>query len=175
MTRTPEVTGWPLFRIREGIMIQLVGFTYPLYIKWFKQGRPAWQKSSAELMAYPDGTLGKTLGHFLQRNEIHLIPKLENHDVFHVLLDYDTHAVAESQMQFCLIGNGKRSLYAIGTAVVASFTFPEYWGSFRRAYRRGKELRRFYRWYFEYLLDEPIEEMKAFIAKKPSAYYKSIF
>ena len=175
MMRTPEATGWPLFRIREGIMIQLVRCTYPLYIKWFKQGRPAWQKSSAELMAYPDGTLGKTLELFLQRNEIHLIPKLENHDVFHVLLNYDTHAVAESQMQFCLIGNGKRSLYAIGTAVVASLAFPEYWGSFRRAYRRGKALRRFYRWYFEYLLDEPIEEMKAFIANKPSAYYTSVF
>lgn len=175
LTRTPEATGWPLFRLREKVMIQLVKWSYPLYLRGFKRGRPAWQISGESLCHYPEGSLGKCLGQFLIENKIELIPKLENHDVFHVVLAYETHVVAESQMQFCLIGNGKRSLYAIGTAVIAFFTFPEYWGSFKLAYQRGKSMRPLYRWYFEYLLEEPLAEMQSFIAKAPSQYYKPLF
>lgn len=175
MTRTPIATGWPLFRLRERIMIQLVKWSYPLYLQGFKKGRPAWQTSRAVLLQLPDGSLGRCLGLFLQANNLHLIPILENHDVFHVLLEYEPHVIAESQMQFCLLGNGKRSLYAIGTALIAAIAFPEFWGSFKQAYKRGKNIRPVHRWYFEYLLEEPLDEMKAFIAKQPSSYYQSIF
>ena len=175
LTRTPIATGWPLFRLRERIMIQLVKWSYPLYLQGFKRGRPAWQTNRESLLQFPEGSLGKYLGSFLQANDLHLIPKLENHDVFHVVLDYEPHVVAESQMQFCLLGNGKRSLYAIGTAIIAAIAFPEFWSSFNQAYKRGKNLRPVHRWYFEYLLEEPLDEMQDFIAKRPSSYYKSIF
>jgi len=175
LTRTPNATGWPLFRLRERIMIQLVKWSYPLYLQGFKRGRPAWQTKREMLINYPTGSLGRHLGYFLLENDLELIPKLENHDIFHVVLEYHTHVVAESQMQFCLIGNGKRSFYAIGTAAIATLVFPEYWSSFKQAYQRGKKLRPLHRWYFEYLLEEPLDEMKAFIAKAPSSYYKSLF
>lgn len=174
-TRTFKTTGWPLFKFREDLLIQLEQWTYLLYLKWFKQGRPAWQKSTRDLLAYPDGSLGKALGDFLQYHQLSLIPHAENHDVFHVLLDYGTNGIAEAQMQFCLIGNGKRSLYALTAAGISGLVFPEYWSSFRKAFRRGKRLRKMYKWYFEYLLDEPLIELKAFIAKQPSAYYKQLF
>lgn len=175
ITRTSTATGWPLFRLREGLMVYLVEWTYPLYTKWFKRGRPAWQKTLTDLWSYPEGSLGKALGVFLHSNQLALIPQLENHDVFHVLLDYEAHVIAEAQMQFCLIGNGKRSLYAIGTASVAALVFPECWGVFRQAFRRGKTLRKLHKWYFEYLLDEPLIELQFFIAKQPTAYYKHFF
>ena len=175
LTRTPKATGWPLFRLREKIMIQLVKWSYPLYLKGFKRGRPAWQTNRKLLLQYPEGSLGRRLGVFLQANDIDLIPKLENHDVFHVLLDYEPHVIAEAQMQFCLLGNGKRSPYVFGTAIIAMIAFPEFWASFKQAYHKGQNLRPVHRWYFEYLLDEPLVEMKAFISKQPSSYYKSIF
>ncbi len=175
LTRTPVSTGWPLFRLREKIMIHLVKWSYPLYLKGFKRGRPAWQTRRELLLQYPEGSLGRCLGEFLLANDLKLIPKLENHDVFHVLLDYEPHVIAEAQMQFCLLGNGKKSPYAFGTATIALLAFPEFWTSFREAYQRGKNLRPVHRWYFEYLLDEPLGEMKSFIAKEPSTYYKSIF
>ncbi|NET35476.1 MAG: hypothetical protein F6K19_26205 [Cyanothece sp. SIO1E1] len=127
------------------------------------------------MLQFPEGSLGKCLGEFLLENNLDLIPKLENHDVFHVLLDYAPDVIAEAQMQFCLLGNGKRSPYAFGTATIALIAFPEFWTSFKEAYHRGKNLRPVHRWYFEYLLDEPLGEMKSFIAKEPSTYYKSIF
>ncbi|WP_170110584.1 hypothetical protein [Flavilitoribacter nigricans] len=150
-------------RLRERLMIWLVGITHPVYERWFRRRRPAWQHTTARLLRYEAGSLGRALGIFLTDNRISLIPRFEDHDVFHVLLEYDTTVAGESEMQFCLLGSGKRSLYVMGTCAIAWLAFPEYWPRFRTAYRRGRGLRRFHHWYFEYLLGEPLEEMRAFI------------
>jgi hypothetical protein len=144
-------------------MIWLVAIVFPVYEKISRRRRPAWQQDRASLTYYEAGSLGRTLGYFLTEHKMELIPCSENHDVFHVLLEYETTVIAESEMQFCLLGNGKRSLFVLGTCAIAWLAFPEYWPAFRRAWRRGKQLRRFYHWYFEYLLNEPLDELRKFI------------
>lgn len=150
-------------RLRERCMIFLVGITHPVYMKLFRRHRPAWQQDRGSLKYYEAGSLGRALAYFLNKHDMDLIPCFENHDVFHVLLDYAPAVTAESEMQFCLLGNGKRSLFVLGICAIAWLAFPEYWSDFRRAFRRGKELRRFHHWYFEYLLNEPLEDLKKFI------------
>jgi hypothetical protein len=147
-------------------MIGLVKLTHPVYERWFRRHRPAWQQTTAGLLQYDTGSLGRALGVFLEANDISLIPRFENHDVFHVILEYDTTVSGESEMQFCLLGSGKRSLYVMGTCAIAWLAFPEYWSRFRKAFRRGKRLRPFHHWYFEYLLNEPLAELRAFIERK---------
>lgn len=155
----------PGLRLRERLMIRLVKFTHPIYERWFRRRRPAWQQTTKSLLQYEAGSLGRALGHFLVANDIRLIPRFEDHDVFHVILEYDTSVPGESEMQFCLLGSGKRSLYVMGTCAIAWLAFPEYWSRFRAAYKRGKRLRTFHHWYFEYLLNEPLEELRAFICQ----------
>jgi len=132
-------------------MIWLVDTTQPIYRKWFRRYRPSWQQDIQGLMAYEKESLGYALGIFLKENQLALIPRFEDHDVFHVLLGYAPTVVEESKMQFCLLGSGKRSLYVLGTCAIAWLAFPEYWSGFKTAWRRGKQLRRFHHWYFEYL------------------------
>ena len=150
-------------RLRERCMIWLVAITFPVYERVFRRHSPTWQQDRSSLMYYEPDSLGRALGYFLTEHEMELIPRSENHDVFHVLLNYGTTVLAESEMQFCLLGNGKRSLFVLGTCAIAWLAFPEYWSAFRAAWRRGKRLRRFYHWYFEYLLNEPLEELRKFI------------
>jgi ubiquinone biosynthesis protein Coq4 len=111
----------------------------------------------------PPASLGAQLGHFLQSNQLQLTPTFENHEVFHTLLGYDTSAPQEVALQWCLLGNGKRSAYAIMTALVGFIFFPEHWEEIRAAYRRGQQMRPFHHWYFEYLLRENLQELTAFL------------
>lgn len=157
----------PGLRLRESLMIWLVKVTHPAYERWFHRHRPAWQQSTGRLLEYEAGSLGRALGAFLLANEISLIPRFEDHDVCHVILEYDTSVPGESEMQFCLLGSGKRSLYVMGTCAIAWLAFPEYWSRFRAAFKRGRQLRPFHHWYFEYLLGEPLEELRAFIHREP--------
>ena len=153
-------------RLRERMMIHLVEITHPIYERWFRRRRPAWQQTTTGLLNYKPGSLGRTLGRFLITNDIDLIPRFEDHDVFHVLLEYNTTVPGESEMQFCLLGSGKRSLYVMGTCAIAWLVFPEYWSRFRTAFHRGKSYRTFHHWYFEYLLAEPLSELQAFIRQE---------
>lgn len=161
----------PSLRLREQLMIWLVGKTQPFYERWFRRRRPAWQQSIDSLLRCDPGSLGRCLGVFLTANAISLAPRFEDHEVFHVLLEYDTTVPEEAEMQFCLLGNGKRSLYVLGTCAVAWLAFPEYWSRFRGAFSRGQALRRFHHWYFEYLLDEPVTELRAFIRREGMDVY----
>lgn len=109
------------------------------------------------------GTLGHELSQFLVQNGFHLMPLFERHDVYHVLLGYGTDALEEAQMQFFLLGNGKRSPGVLLAAIGAGFLLPEYAEAFRRVWLRGTSARSIGEWEFEYLLGEQLEELRNFI------------
>lgn len=153
----------PLHGLRSQFLHWAYSYSYPVYA-YFKPGsRPAWQVSKAMLLDYPPGSLGRQVGQFLEAHELDLISSFENHDVFHVLLKYGLSAPEEVALQWCLIGNGKRSVFSFLAAAVGTFCFPEHWGWFRRAYQEGKGLRPFHHWYFEYLLQENLAALQHFI------------
>ncbi|MEM1215236.1 MAG: hypothetical protein AAGJ82_06105 [Bacteroidota bacterium] len=160
----------PLHGLRSHLLLWGYRVTYPLYAKLHWRPRPVWQVRLPDLLRLPPGSLGYRLGQFLQQNALHLMPGFENHDVFHVLLDYRTSAPAEVAMQWCLLGNGKRSLYCFLCALTGAALFPEHWVALRKAYRRGRKMRRFHHWYFEYLLRENRAEMLAFLNYKETQY-----
>lgn len=142
--------------IREKIAIGLVEWTKPYYVRWFKKKQMAWQQTNHSLLGYPNGSLGKALGQFLEKNEFTLLPKLEDHDVLHVLLNYQTTLVGEIKMQFFLLGNRKRSVYALFTALVGILLVPEKIRSFYNEYALGKRCKKVHKWNFEHLLAEPL-------------------
>ena len=156
----------PLHGLRSQFLHWAYSQTYPIYARFKRQPRPAWQIDLKALLNYPPGTLGRRLGQFLQSNNLELIPSFENHDVFHVLMDYGLTAPEEVALQWSLFGNGKRSLFSFAAIFIGTVCFPEYWGWFRKAYRQGKTLRAFHHWYFEYLLQENLTSMRQFLAGK---------
>ncbi len=144
-----------LIIFRDRFLIGMVEWTKPFYARWFKRKQATWQQTRKSLKNFPLRSLGNDLGQFLENEELELMPKLEDHDVLHVLLGYDTNVIDEARMQFFLLGNGKRSLYALLAAMVATVLVPEGIRQFREAYRQGRACRKISQWQFEYLLAEP--------------------
>ena len=145
-----------LIKLREKLFIALVEFTKPYYVHWFKKNKKSWDQSIVSLKKFPKKSLGKTLGLFLERNQLTLLPKLEDHDVLHVLLGYKTTITGEIKMQFFLLGNRKRSVYALFTAIIGSVLVPEKIQDFTKEFNKGRRCARISKWDFEHLLSEPL-------------------
>ncbi len=156
-----------LLKYRDRMLIGLVHHTKSIYARWYKKHRQAWSHTKTSLLAFPLGSLGHHLGEFLQREQFELMPKLEDHDVMHVLFAFPTTIAGEVRMQFFLIGNRKRSLYTFGAAGLGLICAPEHLGAYWQAFQQGRSYRSIARWQFEYLLGEPLLDLQRFIARQP--------
>jgi len=94
------------------------------YQKWFKKNT-AWNISTKKLMQYPQESLGFYLGCFLLKYNFEPQPRLENHDVFHVLTNIGTSVPEEVAMQYYLLGNGKRSMYLLSVIFLGTLLYPD--------------------------------------------------
>jgi hypothetical protein len=84
----------------------------------------------------PVGTIGKDISRLLTEHNLKPIPKFEDHDLKHIVLDYGMSSIDEIKMQAYLIGNGKYSIFCI-LFLASGILFPEHWSSFYREYRKG--------------------------------------
>ncbi len=130
------------------------------YQKFIKKNEP-WPATVPDLMQYPKTSLGFHLACFMLEHDFSLQPKLEDHDVFHVLTSTGVSVPEEISMQYYLWGNGKRSLYQVAVIFLGTVLFPDYIKLFRNAYTRGKEAHKFYQINFLKLLPQPISIIKS--------------
>lgn len=126
-----------------------------------------------QLSVMPEGSLGFSLGEFLKQRNLQLLPYYARHDIKHILLGYDTTDEGEVCLQCFMLGNGHLSVPVIATASYGFFTMPEYWGSFKLAYLRGKQSIPIEKWEWFELLYEPLEKLQQKI-KNPASikFYK---
>jgi len=122
-------------------------FSKKPYQKFFKKNQP-WNISQKEFLQYPEDTLGFHLGCFLLKHNFDIQPKLEDHDVIHVLTNTGISVPEEIGMQYYLYGNGKRSLYLYMVMLTGTIFYPSKINYFRNQYSRGKEAMAFH--YFDY-------------------------
>jgi len=151
---------------RSKLMEDLVSFHYRTYSKKSYKNTKAWGLTVKDLLAYPEESLGKELGIFLRSHGYQLISKLENHDVFHVILNYEPVVLEEIKMQFCLAGSGRRTLSTFATIIIGSIFYPRNILGFIQAYRRGQTLSNFSYKNFKPLLSRPIKELEREVFKK---------
>ena len=88
---------------------------------------------------FPENSLGQDLVNFLHHKDLQLLPYYARHDIKHILLNYDTTDEGEGCLQSFMLGNGHISFPVLATVAYGFVTMPEYWGSFRRAYQRGRK------------------------------------
>ena len=147
---------------RERFLTKIVTWLNPIYQKMMPRNK-AWQLTKEDLQQYPEGSLGKNLAEFLYQNKFDILPYLETHDVYHVLLGYKPTIIDEARLYFWLLGNGKRSVEVFST-VMAGFVFlPEYWGDLMSHYRKGKACRNISHWDFHALMTENTELLRGVI------------
>lgn len=152
--------------IRLKFMLWLYDWSQVIYTNVFKRNKKAWGISKTELLLFPEGTLGKTLGEFYQTKGFEVMPKLENHDVFHVITETETEIQDEIAMQYLLFGNGKRSLYMFSMMIIGTTVYPEFIHYYLKSYRKGKRLTTFHSTEFKELLGTSVLYIKASIQSK---------
>jgi len=130
------------------------------YQRFIKKNEP-WPVDLPDLMQYPNASLGFHLACFMLKHNFEIQPKLEDHDVFHVLTNTGITVPEEISMQYYLWGNGKRSIYQIGVMTLGTLLYPDYIKLFRTAYIRGKSAHMFHQIDFLRLLNQPIETIKS--------------
>ncbi len=145
--------------MRAFIVATLYEWSKTPYQKWIKKNE-AWELSVPQLMAYPVESLGYHLGSFMLRHNFTLEPKLENHDVFHVLTGIGISVPEEIAMQFYLLGNGKKSLYLCMVILIGTLLYPDQWRFFLKAYRLGAQANIFHSLAYHKLLLQPIETIR---------------
>lgn len=147
--------------LRLQLMLHIYDWSSKVYASTFKINKKAWGISKEEFLNYPVGSLGLALGEFYESKGFHVMPKLENHDVFHLLTETDTQIEDEIAMQYLLLGNGKISLYLFGMLVIGGLIFPEFAGYYFRSFKRGRSMQRFYDIEFKSYLTVPLGMVRA--------------
>jgi len=145
--------------MRELIFEQLYEWSKIPYQKWFKANAP-WDITAKTLIKYPQESLGFHLGCFLLQHDFSLEPKLENHDIFHVLTQTGISVPDEISMQFYLLGNGKKSIYLLGVITLGLLIFPDYFQKYYEAYKNGKKAHPFHHLEYLSLLDQSIYKIQ---------------
>lgn len=158
--------------LREHIAWKVVDLLQPLYLRIRYKKKP-WTVHQDNLAQYPEGSLGKDIYTFLDHTKLRLIPKVESHDVFHVLLGFETSIKEESCLQFTLFGNGKRSMPMLACTAVSLLLWPEHWGDFYRSYKMGQNAVRFHDLEFEKLLKMPTFRVRECLLQKAKPYILS--
>lgn len=130
------------------------------YQKFLKRSEP-WPVTLPDLMQYPNTSLGFHLACFILKHNFDIQPKLEDHDVFHVLTGTGVSVPEEISMQYYLWGNGKRSVYQVAVILLGTLLFPDYHKLFSGAYKKGKRAHTFHQLNFLKLLNQPLSTIKA--------------
>lgn len=132
--------------IREFLLARIALPAVLVYRNLFKRRKIKWGENREKLKTQPLGSIGKLLSDFLFENDIHLEPKMENHDFLHVVLGYNTSLPEEAALHFFLIGNTKGSHYPFIAAFVGFAFFPEHYKLYIEAYNRGRCTTHFAHW-----------------------------
>ena len=154
-----------LIRANEKISNRSAQLLGPVVFRFGKK-EPAWDLTTADLLQFPEGSLGKTLGESLKKARLEPLAGAESHDVYHILFDFSTSLKDEAAIQFFLRGNGKHSIASMGVSIGAWCVFPGQWSYFRKAYRRGKTCRDISRIDVRALLHEDLTKIKLSLFEK---------
>lgn len=114
----------------------------------------------ADLINYPEESLGFALAEFLQKHHFGKDPVLENRDIFQVLTNTGMSARAQIGLQFYLIGNGKKSITTICAAVLGSMFYLHSLTFFFKQYKKGKKALLFHHLEFTKMLSQPLSKIR---------------
>ena len=160
---------------REKLLLFLIEKVKPIYRQFLRKSRLPWTINITQLSKFPPKTLGKDLALFLEREKLQLMPFFENHDIMHVLLGYKNTVLEEARMQFFLLGNGKRTLFTIGTCCLSILLLPEFLKQFLKDYKKGRVALSLVKWDFRHLLHEPTALLQGLLKREPSLQKPFIF
>lgn len=145
--------------MRDLIIEKMYEWSKKPYQKFFKKNAP-WPLTPKELIQYPQESLGFHMGCFLLKYNFEMQPKLEDHDVIHVLTNTGVSVPEEIGMQYFLWGNGKRSPYLFMVITVGTLFYFSRLKTFYKFYKRGQNAHQFYDLDFQKMLLQPVKNIQ---------------
>lgn len=145
--------------MKDYIVEKMYEYSRKPYQKYFKKSTP-WEIDKDELLQYPKESLGFELGYFLDKNDFDIQPKLEDHDIIHVLTNTGISVADEIGMQYYLLGNGKRSLYLFMVILSGTPFYLRHISYFFQQYKRGKQALPFHYLDFSKMLLIPVQSIQ---------------
>ncbi|OXG06634.1 hypothetical protein BC749_102558 [Flavobacterium araucananum] len=146
--------------MKDILLEKIYEWTSKPYQKYVKKNTP-WEIDQAQLLQFPKDSLGFGLGVFLERNHFDIQPKLEDHDIIHVLTNTGVSVTEEIGMQYYLLGNGKKSIYLFLVMLSGTPFYPAQFFYFLEQYKKGKRALPFYYLDFSKMLLTPIPAIRA--------------
>lgn len=145
--------------VKDLIVEKMYDLTKKPYSKYFKTNQ-RWNISLNQFLSFPEESLGFHVGCFLLKYNFDVQPKLEDHDVIHVLTNTGISVVDEIGMQYYLFGNGKRSPYLFMVIATGTLLYPTKMKLFLNEYKRGKTAHQFHDLEFVKILSQPIGKIR---------------
>jgi ubiquinone biosynthesis protein Coq4 len=105
----------------------------------FKKAVP-WKVSISDFINLPEESLGFHLGCFLLKYNLEPQPKLEEHDIYHVLTNTGVLVNNEINMQFYLLGNGKKSAFVFMVIATELLFYPFRIKTYIESYKKENKL-----------------------------------
>jgi ubiquinone biosynthesis protein Coq4 len=149
-------------RLKKVRSVLLVYLTHKMALPVLKLIRKpiVFPYTAAALKCFPADTLGHDLVNFLEAKGLQLLPYYAKHDIKHILLDYDTTDEGEVCLQCFMLGNRHLSFPVLATVIYGCVTMPEYWKSFKMAFKRGRKYLPIEEWKWFELLPVPVNELR---------------
>lgn len=144
-----------LKNLRSNVLV-LLTHTIALPILKIVRRNKKFPYSMEQLSALPYETVGNELWQLLNAHNIRLLPYYERHDIKHVVLNYPFTDDGEVSLQFFMLANGRISFPVLATVMYGLVTMPEYYGSFRKAWERGKQARNLENMDWFAIMDQPL-------------------
>ncbi|MFB6453646.1 hypothetical protein ACE38W_00115 [Chitinophaga sp. Hz27] len=113
-----------------------------------------------ELSALPTPSVGFAVHQMLYENDYHLIPRFEDHDLKHLILDYQYTMQDEIIMQAYLIGNGNYSWPCLLFFCLAIF-YPSTWKYLAAAFKQGKKAMPIKQLRLRHCMTQPLSAIRA--------------
>jgi len=145
--------------MKDHLIEKMYDCTKKPYQKYFKKNKP-WEIDKTKLMDFPEGSLGYGLGDFLYKYHLDIQPKLEDHDIIHVLTNTGISVPEEIGMQYYLLGNGKKSLYMFMVIFSGTPFYLKRLHYFLQQYKRGRQALPFHYLDFSKMLLMPIHSIQ---------------
>jgi len=158
---------------RKQLISWLFDISQKVYTQAFKNHKP-WGIYRAELLTYPEASLGKHLGLFLVKHNFELISKVERHDAYHTVTGYGTNVEDEIALQCLCYGNGKRSPYLYGAIILGVAVLPDYYKYYIKSYWIGKNANPFHHFDYKKLLKVPIADFRKAIFSTQQLQYLNL-
>jgi hypothetical protein len=143
--------------------IKLTGWTILVLEKFY--GSSSLESKLLHLKTLQNGTVGREIAEMLDSKKYRLIPKFENHDLKHIILDYDMTIKDEILMQAYLVGNGNYTLPCLFFLSLGLF-YPTIWKNLPAEFKQGKATNSIYFLTLDNCMDKSLTDVKKIYGRK---------